>query len=173
MAIFIFLSFFLSLGSNQYKKLVVRSKKKIKLLDANSKHGKVRFPMYGLPNHALCLKLTESKFQYISAEIGSAILQYSKLIFFDAIYHILKHLDPLKGQYLYSGTVLTIRLSCVGLKMGEKVGGGCLKDFTYFLFLQNIFRYRFVSYCYSGTNFRSVYITQSKAILGQFLFKIF
>ena len=42
-------------------------------------------------------------FQYCALEVGSTILWYSKLIFFNALYFILKCADPRKLQYIYSG----------------------------------------------------------------------
>lgn len=42
-------------------------------------------------------------FKYCALEIGSTILWYSKKIFFDALYFILRCSDPRKLQYIYSG----------------------------------------------------------------------
>ena len=42
-------------------------------------------------------------FQYCTLEIGSTILWYSKKIFFNSLYFILKCSDPRKLQYIYSG----------------------------------------------------------------------
>ena len=46
---------------------------------------------------------TLNEFQYCAVEIGSTILWYSKVIFFKALYFILKCADPRKLQYIYSG----------------------------------------------------------------------
>ena len=46
----------------------------------------------------------KQEFQYCAMEIGSTILWYSKVIFFDALYFILKCADPRKLQYIYSDT---------------------------------------------------------------------
>ena len=44
-------------------------------------------------------------FQYCASEIGSTILWYSKVIFFKALYFILRCADPQKLQYIYSGNI--------------------------------------------------------------------
>lgn len=61
------------LGSNSYSVLVVRSKR---YSFTGNTFEKLRIPMYGLPDHVLCRKIKKSNFEYVSAEIGSAILQY-------------------------------------------------------------------------------------------------
>lgn len=45
-------------------------------------------------------------YKYCALEIGSTILWYSKKIFFDALYFILRCSDPRKLQYIYSGIYL-------------------------------------------------------------------
>lgn len=93
----------LKYDSKNYKTLIVRSRRNLSNLKVD-RYEPLGKTIYGAPNYVLLQQKRKYAYSHNLCEIGSAILWYSKLIFFKAIYHVLSHANPSRLSIAYQDT---------------------------------------------------------------------